>query len=274
MSGDVNRRLRRYTSILAALVFAGAAAWYVPNLLHARKMEQCASNLQGLGLSFNRYANDHDYERFPVTQELDYFPGIAEILSNQTDGTGAFFPKYHQLGPHSYSPFLDASLPEGAGDEEYLRSMDESYWYLPFVLTDERAAAEFLDAFRNTSDEKKPEYFRGVDRSYLVTKSFVLFSHAELYSTRWGAYVFLYKKDFDEIRALYPDKSIDESDDYADSREVVALERPSIHGDGGHVMFVDGHIEFISYPGKFPMTKQFIEGLLELDRLRENRSGD
>ena len=46
----------------------------------------------------------------------------------------------------------------------------------------------------------------------------------------------------------------------------VLIERPGTHQpDGGNVLFLDGHVEYIKYPGKFPMTKAFIEGLRSLD---------
>ena len=43
------------------------------------------------------------------------------------------------------------------------------------------------------------------------------------------------------------------------------IERPQLHGHGGHVLWADGRIEFIPYPGKFPMTEKFIAALEELD---------
>lgn len=46
----------------------------------------------------------------------------------------------------------------------------------------------------------------------------------------------------------------------------VVIERPENHRKpGGQVTFLDGHTEFIPYPGKFPMTVAFMERLLEVD---------
>lgn len=46
----------------------------------------------------------------------------------------------------------------------------------------------------------------------------------------------------------------------------VVIERPENHRKpGGKVTFLDGHSEFIPYPGKFPMTGPFMEKLLALD---------
>ena len=49
----------------------------------------------------------------------------------------------------------------------------------------------------------------------------------------------------------------------------VFVERPGHYGrlKGGHVIYRDGHQEYIEYPGKFPMSKSFIETLELLDKL-------
>jgi prepilin-type processing-associated H-X9-DG protein len=39
------------------------------------------------------------------------------------------------------------------------------------------------------------------------------------------------------------------------------VEHPGLYGDGGHVLFMDGHVEFMEYPGEFPMTGRFIAAL-------------
>ena len=36
---------------------------------------------------------------------------------------------------------------------------------------------------------------------------------------------------------------------------------------GGHVLFLDGHVEFMEYPGRWPMTEKTVALLNELDRL-------
>ena len=56
---------------------------------------------------------------------------------------------------------------------------------------------------------------------------------------------------------------------YVEQSIPIVIERPWNHGDGGHVLFLDGHVEFLPYPGRFPMTVDFIEGLQQLDKLEE-----
>jgi len=36
---------------------------------------------------------------------------------------------------------------------------------------------------------------------------------------------------------------------------------------GGNVLFMDGHVEFMRYPGKWPMTEETVEILESLDAL-------
>ena len=50
---------------------------------------------------------------------------------------------------------------------------------------------------------------------------------------------------------------------------MIASERPELHGIGGHVLYLDGHFEFVPYPGKFPTVPSFVEGLRSLDELQK-----
>lgn len=45
----------------------------------------------------------------------------------------------------------------------------------------------------------------------------------------------------------------------------VIWEWPTNHEGGGHVLYLDRHIEFVSYPGRFPMTEKFMEALRKIE---------
>lgn len=48
----------------------------------------------------------------------------------------------------------------------------------------------------------------------------------------------------------------------------VVIEWPGNHNPiGGHVVYLDGHREYINYPGKFPMSETFIAALKRMDAL-------
>ena len=46
------------------------------------------------------------------------------------------------------------------------------------------------------------------------------------------------------------------------------IERPGLQRGGSNVLFMDGRVEFIPYPGKWPMTEKFIKALESLDELK------
>ena len=52
----------------------------------------------------------------------------------------------------------------------------------------------------------------------------------------------------------------------------VIIERPGHHKDplGGNVLYADGHVEYIEYPGKYPMTEAVISALESFDEPRES----
>ena len=52
------------------------------------------------------------------------------------------------------------------------------------------------------------------------------------------------------------------------SKIPLLIERPGHHDNGAHVLFMDGHVEFIDYPGKFPMTEEFISELEKISAMK------
>lgn len=48
----------------------------------------------------------------------------------------------------------------------------------------------------------------------------------------------------------------------------VCIERIENNGNrGGHVLFLDGHVEYIEYPGRWPMTEQTVAWLNDMDKM-------
>lgn len=45
----------------------------------------------------------------------------------------------------------------------------------------------------------------------------------------------------------------------------VIIEWPENHRKGGQVVYLDGHTEYVHYPGKFPMIRDFIQALRTID---------
>ena len=51
----------------------------------------------------------------------------------------------------------------------------------------------------------------------------------------------------------------------------ILIERPGLQRGGSNVLFLDGRIEFMPYPGPWPMTEKFIKALESLDELKEKK---
>lgn len=73
----------------------------------------------------------------------------------------------------------------------------------------------------------------------------------------------------DKLYRLRQDKELPEELSYLEDRldEIpVVIEWPGNHGKyGAKVVFADGHVEILKYPGAFPMSETFISALKELD---------
>ena len=122
---------------------------------------------------------------------------------------------------------------------------DDSYWFFGFDLPNEEAGLAFVAAYRKSVTETgKPPVEQVLD----VSPFFNPGTDQEIeHLLRLGANMF-----------------------WA-SRIPVMVERPGLQRRGGNVLFTDGHIEFIEYPGKLPMTEKFIKALESLDALKEKR---
>jgi prepilin-type processing-associated H-X9-DG protein len=54
------------------------------------------------------------------------------------------------------------------------------------------------------------------------------------------------------------------------ARLPILIEHVGLHGDSAaHVAYMDGHVEYIPYPGKWPMTPKTVGLLQELENLHE-----
>ena len=118
---------------------------------------------------------------------------------------------------------------------------DRSYFYLGWVVRTEKEGLALLDAYEHLDLAKREEDIEigegkvmrklreGVER-FFVTDINIPSASARLQS---------------EIPVMWD-------------------RQPNHDPGGGNVLYMDGHVEFIRYPGKFPMTEKFMERLLEI----------
>src|SRR5690606_33600458 len=131
-----------------------------------------------------------------------------------------------------------------AKDDPLVAIDDNSYWYLGYLVPNEEIADAFLRGYAAQAGAAATAHFGNVLRVRGV----------EVPRLRIGIEQLLVTNLDDPAEAAA-----------VAARVPVMIERPGIHEGGSNVLFLDGHVEFLPYPGPFPMTEAFIQGLQQLE---------
>jgi prepilin-type processing-associated H-X9-DG protein len=200
----------------------------------------CANNLIQMGIVFRMYANEHN-GRFP---QVDGREGNLMVEADE------LFPEYlTDLSVLVCPQEVGAERPTTADDVS-----DDSYFYLGWAIASEEEGLALLDAYESLEPAQ-----RDTDLPLDPSKSSV--GHEKIYRLREGIERF-FITDINN-----PSASSD-----AQGRIPLMWERPGHHDpDGGNVLFMDGHVEYLEYPGKFPMTEAFIE---RCEEIAQRKYGD
>ncbi|HOS03756.1 MAG TPA: hypothetical protein PKZ01_11800 [Candidatus Hydrogenedentes bacterium] len=232
-----------------ALVLGSLAATIaVPALIRClavRDLALCQNNLKQMDYALKGYIHEHK-GRFP-----NLSPVAGNLMCDES-----MIPEY--LGYPGSLVCPDSACPAGAlsHPKEYLR--DRDYFYVGYCVTSDAEVAAFAEAYREAckdptafSDDLKVQPGMGNNRS------------DTLYHLREGVERPLIMNVNDPAAAAILQSAIP-----------VMIERPVNHtikefaydtyGPGGNVLFLDGHVEFMTYPGKFPMTEATITALESL----------
>lgn len=226
-------------SVLAALL---AAALSVVTLTNARAQDgpaaarlraNCQNKLKQLGLVCKMFANENR-SAFP---RLNAQPGRLMFVPEEV------YPEY-LTDPNVMNCPAVKRVPAELID-------DESYFYLGFATTNEEQGLAFAAAYEAAAKEGRtlgedlpvpPGGPAGLDK---------------IHPLREGIERFFITDINDPAASAMTQSTIP-----------TIVERPGHHSpDGGNVLFMDGHVEFIKYPGKYPMTEPFIKALEKLDAL-------
>lgn len=248
---------------------------------HQLLMQRCEENIYHLRLLPKMFANKNKGKWPKLDPRFGYFSPDADQIVSIHD---KILPTSRGDICNSFvSParFPESSTPlYGTTDHKTLVT-DDSYWYFPYPIRNEALGLEYIKAYKAIYPTEQKFYWwklellsgrirleqddiiRGRLRFYLGTK-------VELVENVYGVEKAnpRYIPDYDSQEEFWKASA-------ADRRSypgVVFVERPSIHGSGGHVAYHDGflpRVEFVKYPGKFPMTKKFIAALESLDELKK-----
>lgn len=125
---------------------------------------------------------------------------------------------------------------------------DQDYVYLGYLVKGDESVEAFAEAYRE-------RVLLGGEGLFEEDLSF---SKQPVYRLRQGI-----------ERIFFPNGSSPESDAWSQAQLPVLIEWPDRHEttsdrQGGNVLFMDGHVEFMVYPGKWPMTEETMGILAEL----------
>ena len=206
----------------------------------------CGDNLKRFGLACKMYAAEHD-GRYP---SLSPEPGRL-MLSR-----AGFSPEYL----HDISALVCPAVAEWnyIGDSFSLgRSQrptedledDRCYVYLGYALTNDAEVRAFADAYR-----ARPEAGDGFSEDLIVPEGQGNTGANRIYRLREGI-----------ERLFIADVHHPSPDSIAPSQIPIVIEWPENHQrTGGYVLYMDGHVQFMPYPGRWPMTKETISMLKSL----------
>jgi len=216
-----------------------------PILAEAREKAFCSScqnNLKQCGLILKLYANEAPHQLFPPLSPL---PGNLMWVKE------AVYPEYCAdptilICPAKKGPCQQAREENELEQKARFCFDNTSYWYLGYALPDEKMGLAFIQAYRKqienggdfTADLKDGEgnlilrLREGVERAFVT----------DIHNPAGAAMI--------------------------QSKLPVLIERPGHHDDQINVLFMDGHVERMTYPGAFPVSQPFIEALESLDTLR------
>jgi len=254
--------------ITAAFVVVAAVVYAVASSNRARANAECERTFRQLAASIGEYVRSDEGGHYPA---LSSSPGLLAFSTGQISTTG---PK---AGPDP-GRAVDAT----------------KYWYLGWMIPNERSGLEWIEQYRKHQPpldaiplfsrvEVWPEFADDIAAKQKALDERWLKNHPDgkphpgMRDGRPVACPLMEEVRFygplreGVERLLITDAGNPFGGTKVQSLIPVLIERPEVHGHGGHVSYMDGHVEFVPYPGKFPMTTAFIEGLRSLDSLQTEK---
>jgi len=219
----------------------GTPQLFSPSFSDSRQTrDESQTNLKQLGLVMKIWANESEGRVFPP---LDSRPGHLMMKGDQV------FPLYMYDVSFFVSPAHPRAkkLVEQAVRDPLSIVDDHSYWYLGYAIPNEETGLAFVEAYKSAIAAGKVP-----DRDLKDTRV------GDIHRLREGV-----------ERYFISDINNPETAARAQSEIPVMIERPGLQQGGSSVLFMDGHTEFIEYPGRFPMTEKFVEALQSLDQLKK-----
>jgi prepilin-type processing-associated H-X9-DG protein len=208
----------------------------------SQRRSACANNLKRMGVYFKMFANENPLRCFPALS-----PKAGHLMfANDNPGMKPMFPEYVEDPTIMICP--DDSAHKSVLKRPGQELMDDySYFYLGYAVSSVEDLQAFSDAYTARIAAKLP--FDGD----LDTP------RGKLYRLREGVERFLITDINDPAAAAKAQSSIP-----------ILIEDRHHDPDGGNVLYMDGHVEFLRYQsgGFFPMNKATMDILKSLGALK------
>ena len=234
-------RLLLDLALLYAVMMAGApygCAWL-------DRTQAMTALYQGLGMEMQRWAEAHETYLPPLDPE----PGRLMFADDTL-----YYPDYEPVAWFWTYPG-DQPNPAARPGEDARRHAaidDHSYFYLGYLVCDSAQAKAFARAYADRAAEGG-----AFDTDLIVPQGQGNFGTGRIHRLRTNLAP-IAPKDLDETqRAVLL------------SKIPIIVQRPkkTCLGEGGIVLYLDNHVEYLPYPGPFPMTPECIDALKQIDRL-------
>ena len=239
------------TAILIGWITLLPAIVHQANAFHKR---HCPSNLQHLGLALAMYGNEQDGDVYPPLSPK------AGCLMPELD---ELHPEYLDDLTRMHCPELrDARLPLSPGSEFAAVLSDQSYFYLGYMIDGPKSLRAFQAAYEKVIAEG------GSFESELSVPAG---------QGTWGGDVI--PRLSHDLSAVYPGFENANEEHVAAAYDLqsqipVMIERIGNHpikgakpGQLAHVLFQDGQVKRMDFPGEWPMTEETQDILHALDKL-------
>jgi prepilin-type N-terminal cleavage/methylation domain-containing protein/prepilin-type processing-associated H-X9-DG protein len=281
-----NKRGFTLIELLVVIAIIGVlASMLLPGLSRAREAARrvsCANNLRQMGLVFKMYTSEHAGAFPPLQPTVDAAclePNGLNKLVLQFNGR-AIYPEYltesrslvcpssrNAVDQHAAGYWNRPDGPNGArvgGSTNPCLLDSTSYFYLCWLIKSEWVADNatkdvsslFAEAFQNQFGEN---YSAATDSSWTFQDEFDN-SH-EVMRLREGIERFLITDINNPSASSTSQTQIPIMFDRIDLNPADFNHLPG----GANVLFMDGHVEFVKYPGEYPVSRAWAEFVDLLD---------
>lgn len=240
------RSLGRFIGLVIAVVMAAALYRSCDSMRTYARRVSGANDLTELFQFVVHHARMHEGLFPPLDSEPGRLMIERNVMFEEFGVTGRTVTmEYDDNAPYTWRDYEEE--PALLKDRNLID--DHSWWYLGYAVKNEQEGRAFLRGYlRHVANGLSFQSNLDTGRLDKDGNPLLLKRLAHPYLAKW-------------TKGDSPGADIDITP--------VFIERPGFwkNQPGGWVLFLDGHTEFIEYPGRFPMTEEFVRTLILLDEL-------